>query len=247
MLRQCLHLAPRTLVFLGALALAACQSSDVIAPDGSTISMNATPGTIVLSGGVQVAPVVIQATVSNSLGVYLPGQDVRFSTTIGELDPPPGTPVSTDKFGNATTTLTNATQAPTITARSGKTSATLQVQTATCNLSSVSLNPSPLTLGSCSDTFTLTAHAEDGSGKACVGVLVQFAFLPTSTPTTDVTGTFNPGTKSTDTNGDVVSILDINDNDCQSKCANTKICTGQVQASVGTTKSTAVTITDTVQ
>ncbi|MBI1952048.1 MAG: Ig-like domain-containing protein [Acidobacteria bacterium] len=105
-------------LFLAA-ALSGCQESDVVAPDGATISMTANPATIVLAGGIQDPnkPVTVIATVSNSIGVPLPGQDVRFQTTAGTLTPAAGTPIETDSFGNATTVLREARQSPTITAK----------------------------------------------------------------------------------------------------------------------------------
>src|SRR5207247_10766186 len=94
--------------------------------------MTANPASMILSGGVQVEPVTVVATVSNSIGVPLSGQDVRFTTTAGSLDPAAGSPVKTDSFGNATSILTDARQPPTITAKSGKATQTLQLHTCTC-------------------------------------------------------------------------------------------------------------------
>ncbi len=90
----------RAAALCATLILGACESGDVIAPDGSTIALSASPAQIVLAGGIQQDPVTIMATVFNSIGVPLSGQDVRFSTSSGVLDPPAGTPVTTDRFGN---------------------------------------------------------------------------------------------------------------------------------------------------
>lgn len=225
-------------------AIAGCQKSDVIAPDGATISLTSNPATIVVSGGVQVSPVTILATVSSSIGVPLPGQDVRFTTTSGFLDPPTGTPVRTDSQGNAFTTLTAATQAPTITAKSGKATASLTMQTATCNLAKITLNPGPLSLTTCSDTFDLTATALDTANAPCAGILIQFSFDP-SNPSTTVSGTFNPVQKSTDGSGVVDTTLTISNADCNSKCVG-KDCGGSILATSGSVKSSPVLITDTV-
>src|SRR5580765_4194969 len=125
------------------LAAVSCQSSETIAPDGSTISLAATPAVIVTSGGVQANDVSILATVRNSIGVALPGQDVRFTTTSGVLTPQAGLPVSSDKFGNAISVLTGATTTATIAATSGKATASISLQTTTCNISTVTLDGSP--------------------------------------------------------------------------------------------------------
>jgi hypothetical protein len=222
-----------------------CESTDVVAPDGSTITLSANPAVIVLSGGVQQSPVDITATVQNSIGVPLPDQDVRFTTSFGVLTPEAQTPVPTDDNGNATVVLTNATQAPSITARSGKASAMLSLQTATCNLQSITLNPSPLVLDNCNATFDLVVDATDTDGMPCASILVQIAFVPTGTMT-DISGTFNPASARTDSAGQVMSTLTISNTSCSMLCEGGKTCTGQIRASSGTTQSTLVTITDNV-
>lgn len=225
--------------------LSACQKSDVVAPDGATISLTANPATIVLVGGIQGAPVTIIATVSNGIGVPLPGQDVRFTTTAGTLTPEAGFPVETDSFGNATSILTDARQPPTIGAKSGKaTAAPLQIQTATCALSGISLSPSSLQLNTCNDTFNVTAEATDTSGNPCVGVLVNFTITGNAT-STDVTGSFNPGSDTTDQSGVANSTLSINPTTCNSKCVS-NTCTGFIRATSGSIVSSDVLIVDNV-
>src|SRR5580765_5160482 len=53
LIRRSLNVA----VVLLALLYGACQKSDTVAPDGSTINLAATPATILLNGGVQASPV----------------------------------------------------------------------------------------------------------------------------------------------------------------------------------------------
>ncbi len=231
-------------VFLAA-ALSGCQESDVVAPDGATISLTANPATIVLAGGIQAAPVTVIATVSNSIGVPLPGQDVRFTTTAGTLTPEAGTPIETDSFGNAISILTDAQQPPTITARSGKATAPpLQLQTATCALSDIALSPSSLQLNTCNDTFNVSAIATDTAGDPCTGVLINFT-MTGSAPTTDVTGSFNPGSDTTDQTGLASSTLTINSTTCNSKCVG-NTCTGFIKATSGNVSSSNVSIVDNV-
>jgi hypothetical protein len=227
-----------TAVFLLTVAVAACQKTDVVAPDGSTISLVSTPATIVLAGGRQASPATILAIVSNSIGVPLSGQDVRFTTTSGTLDPVAGTPVRTDSHGNAISILTDATQGPTITAKSGKATQTLQITTATCNLSTITFGPGPIFLNNCATTFDLTATALDTAGDPCQGVIITFSFVPTSTPTTDIGGSFNPLSAPTDVNGELTTTLTIDNQSCTAKCPGTQQCTGSIEASSGTVMST---------
>ncbi len=230
--------------FLLATLTAGCQKSDVIAPDGSTISLVSTPATIVLAGGVQAEPATILATVSNSIGVPLSGQDVRFTTTSGTLDPPGGTPVRTDSHGNAVTVLSGATQGPNITAKSGKATASLQLTTATCNLATILLNGS-LNLANCTQTFDLTATALDTASNACEGVIITFSFVPTSTPSTDITGTFNPLQAPSDVDGLVGTTLTIDNTSCTAKCPGAT-CTMSVKACSGTVCSGVILLVDNI-
>lgn len=229
--------------FLAA-ALAGCQESDVVAPDGSTISLTANPATIVLVSGVQSSPVTLIATVFNSIGLPLPGQDVRFTTTAGTLTPPTGTPVATDQFGNASAVLTGAQFPPTITAKSGKQEKVLQLQTATCALSDISLSQSSIQLDTCNDQFPVVATATDTSGAPCIGILISFT-ITGSVPATDVTGSFNPGSDTTDQNGAATSNLTINSTTCNSKCVG-NTCTGFIKATSGSVSSSNVSIVDNV-
>jgi hypothetical protein len=234
----------RLAAVLAAFLIVACQKSDVVAPDGATISLTANPATIVLSGSVQTDPVVIIATVSNSIGVPLPGQDVRFTTTAGVLTPQAGKSVSTDSDGNATSTLTDARQPPTIAAKSGKATATLSIQTATCALSAIALSPSSLQLNTCNDTFNVTAVATDTGGRPCSGILINFT-ITGSVAATDVAGSFNPGSITTNLSGVGNSVLTINSTDCNTKCV-AKTCTGFIKATSGGTSSSNVFIVDNV-
>ncbi len=232
-------------VALVTILVAGCQKSDVIAPDGSTISLVSTPATLLLAGGKQASPATILATVSNSIGVPLSGQDVRFTTTSGTLDPVAGTPVRSDTQGNAISILTDATQGPTITAKSGKATQTLQVTTATCNLSKITFGPGPITLNNCTQTFDLTATAFDTAGNPCEGVFIIFSFVPTSTPTTDITGSFNPLDAPTDVNGELTTTLTLDNNSCSSKCPGAQKCSGSIQAASGTiTSGSPIVFTD---
>ncbi len=224
-------------------ALTGCEDSEVVAPDGATISLSANPAQIVLVNGTQTTPVDLIATVRSSIGVPLPGQDVRFTTTAGTLTPSVGTPVSTDQFGNATCVLSGALQGPQITATSGKATASQTLSTTTCNLATLAISPSPIVINNCTTPITITATARDSQGKVCTGELVNFAPVATSTPTTDIGMSFSPGSGVTDAMGVATTMLNLQ-NDCQTKCGTGNSCTGSVQASNsgGTVRSTPPTL-----
>ena len=204
-----------------ALLYGACQKSEVVAPDGSTLSLTATPATILTQGGTQTDPVSILATVRNSIGVPLPGQDVRFTNTSGSLDPQAGLPVSTDSNGNALTTLTGAKTTTTITATAGKATATLTLNTASCSIAGISITDSLPTFNSCSATGDLTALVTDTSGAPCVGVIVTFSSRVSgggTNPATNVTINFLHGQNPTDANGELTTTVSLG-SDCTDKCS----------------------------
>ncbi|HEV8201274.1 MAG TPA: hypothetical protein VGS03_14755 [Candidatus Polarisedimenticolia bacterium] len=204
-------------LLLGALA---CEDSDKVPPEDSTISLAANPATILISNGQQAGPVNILATVYNGIGVPLKGQDVRFTQTSGDLTPPPGIPVRTDDLGNAVTTLNNATTNTTITAKSGKATATLQLQTTTCNISTVEIDPTVLNFTACADSLALTATVTDTTGDPCVNVSVAFKLVDGPTPPgdEDVTINISPGSVRTDSAGQATTQVSLGQADCDTKC-----------------------------
>jgi hypothetical protein len=227
------------------LAALGCETSDTLAPEGASIFLNPSPAQIVLEGGIQRDDVVIVATVTNSLGVPLPGQDVRFTTDSGTLDPPALTPVETDRFGNATTTLKGATKGPQITARSGKAMAQITLNAASGILSSIILTTSDQSLDSCSEIFDpLTAIALDPSGKGVGGVTIVFEFTRAGDPAA-VGGDFMPNQGVSGTDGEVTSKLDVKDSDCDMKCKGAS-CILEIRARSGSVTSPVVLFSDLV-
>ena len=200
-------------LLLGALA---CEKSDKVPPADSTLSLAASPATILLSNGAQAGDVTVLATVYNSIGVPLPGQDVRFTMNSGDLTPLAGTPVRSNDIGNAVTILRNATTTTTITAKSGMANATLQLQTTTCNVSSVDLDLSTLNFTACTDQLTLTATVSDTSGDPCTNLSVVFKGDP-APEQDDVTLNISPGTVRTDGTGKAVTVISLG-SDCDQKC-----------------------------
>ena len=234
----------------GALALfvAGCDDSDTIAPEGATISLNANPGQVILVGGVQDNnPIVIRATVSNSIGVPLPGQDVRFNTNSGSLSQGVTQPVTTDSFGIALTELSLATTGPTISATSGKATQSITITSANGQVTEITLNATPSILSDCDTDFDLTATALDGNGAGVQGFTLIFEFAP-SNPSTAFTGNFNPGQGVTNANGEVTSILSTTNN-CDTQCAGAgKDCRARIRVrSQGGQTSPDVEITDELQ
>lgn len=217
MIRRFFNAAAVTL----ALLYGACEKSEVVAPDGSTLTLTATPATIITQGGSQTEPVAILATVRNSIGVPLPGQDVRFTNTSGSLDPQAGLPVSTDKNGNAVTTLTGAKTTTTITATAGKATGTLTLNTASCSIAAITFDVGLLTFNSCTDQFDLTATVIDTSGAPCVGVIVTFNVKPTvgtTIPASDVGINPVPPSNPSDANGEVKTTIHLG-SDCATDCS----------------------------
>lgn len=218
----------------GALALVAagCDDSETIAPDGSTITINANPAQVILSGtpAIQVNPITIVATVRNSIGVPLPGQDVRFTTTSGALTPPALQPITTDDLGNASCELSVATTGPNISATSGKATASLQLTSANGEVAQIILNSDATDLTDCGDEFNLTATALDGDGAGVSGFTIIFQFAP-SNPANAFTGNFNPTQGVTDTNGEVTATLSVNDTTCNTNCVGPgKDCRARIRA-----------------
>jgi hypothetical protein len=229
-------------LLLGALA---CEDSDKVPPADSTISLAASPATILLSNGVQAGDVTVLATVYNSIGVPLPGQDVRFTMNSGDLTPLAGTPVRTNDIGNAVSVLRNATTTTTITAKSGTANATLQLQTTTCNISQVDLEGT-LNFTSCDSSspegkVELTATVTDANNDPCVNISVIFKTVSTNAgdPQTDVTISISPSTVKTDGTGTAITQVTLG-SDCAQKCPGADCDTAQrsITATAGATTST---------
>jgi hypothetical protein len=240
-----------------ALATAGCESSDTIAPEGSTIDMTASPAQIVLdTNNRQTSPVLILATVRSGIGVPLAGQDVRFTTNTGILTfpgtstPAAGIPVETDDDGNARVELNEATTSATITATSGKATDTLNLTAAKGEIAQILLTVTTASFTSCSDTLDMTATVLDAVGMPVENVSISFQSTTSGHPALSFTN--NP--KLTDASGEVPSTMSFsNQTECQNKCGtdmsgNDQDCSFTIQAKTtfGTKTSNAVDITDLV-
>ena len=231
-------------VFIG------CESSDVIAPPDSTIVVAANPTTVILGTIPQCNSLLAQAqcgvsqivaTVRSQIGIPLPGQDVRFSTTAGQLfldvlAPSPvvasNIPIETDDIGNAVVDLITTTTA-TVTATSGNTEGTLTLSTVEGNLSQITLNPdntgdslcagaSTTDVIDCNDEICFVAQALDTAGAGINGVTIVFSLQVISSLGGTLNGTFNPLQVPTANDGSIDGVartkLTFN-NDCGSECS----------------------------
>lgn len=244
-----------TTVFLA--ALGACQSSETIAPDGSTITVAANPATIPLGSGSECSLIRVAncgtanvvATVYSKMGIPLPDQDVRFSSTAGflftgSLTSPVAAaniPISTDHFGNANVGLITSTTS-TVTARSGPATGTLSITTVQGNLSNILLNLDTTSTGCSGSTSTITnctqkvcvvADANDAANAPVPGVVILFKIqnnVATNGSSSDTFNvTFTQSQTTTDTNGKAFTSF-TPDSTCQAQCGGSKPCQGEIVA-----------------
>ncbi|MCZ6696785.1 MAG: hypothetical protein O7A63_09640 [Acidobacteria bacterium] len=226
---------------LALFSLAACEDSDTIPPPGSTIEVSGNPTTIVL-GSVPECQTLLQqancgtaevvATVSNALGVPLPGQDVRFTSTAGLLFV--GTlqnataisnlPVETDGFGNARVNLIT-TSTTTVSARSGAATNNLTFNTVQGNLSQIILTTDPndsscnsTTVTDCNQDICFIATAFDTSAQPLSGVTIIFSLQNNDKGGNLFNGTFIPSQALTDSNGEVATLF-TSDSTCPNECS----------------------------
>lgn len=230
--------------------IGACKTSDQIPPKGATVTVAATPTTIPLADGPEcISKLGVQpcgeaqvfATVNNEIGVPLPDQDVRFTTTAGKLftgdinNNPVfnlNQPIRTDKFGNAEVNLITSTTA-TVTARSGTANGTLTINTAQGNLSQITLNVDTTTCPmssqdviSCTQQVCLVATALDTMNNGVPGVVILFKIANTTGSNT-FAAVFNPAQPTTQATGEAMTTLTPGSNcpDAMTGCTGNK-CTG---------------------
>ncbi|MFQ5876544.1 MAG: hypothetical protein ACE5JH_02465 [Acidobacteriota bacterium] len=243
-------------VLLAALVGVGCEDSDTIPPEGSTITVTGNPSTIVL-GNIpecdsllsqeQCGTAEVVATVSNELGVPLPGQDVRFSSSAGLLflgevsnaTPVSNIPIETDGFGNARVNLVTATTA-TVTARSGSAMDDLTFNTVQGNLRTILLNVDTSdptcdtqTITSCAQDLCLVAQAFDTSSNPLDGVTIVFELRNNvSAGGNTFNGTFTPLQVLT-SGGGVAASRFTPDSTCPSECSQAQgggPCQGEIVA-----------------
>ncbi|PYS97010.1 MAG: hypothetical protein DMF50_02115 [Acidobacteria bacterium] len=237
-------------------AIAGCQKSDVIAPDGATITLQATPTNVVLASTpdcinllnvTTCGTAIITATVASKLGVPLSGQDVRFNSTagllfIGDTSNPQiigSNPVRTDRFGNAQVNLITSTTTQ-VNARSGAASATpLSLSTVNGNLSQITLNLdttsngcslSSTDIASCTQQVCLVATAKDASDNGIPGLTIVFALQNNVSGSNTFSGSFVPPQPTTDSQGEARTVFTPSST-CPAQCGGNKPCQGEIVAS----------------
>lgn len=244
---------PMAAALVMGVVVAACESSEKIPPKGSPVTVGANPATIALTALPECLDLLkvpncgtadVVATVASELGVPLPDQDVRFSSTAGylytgtTLNPVDAAniPIPTDDFGNAHVNLITSTTT-TVTARSGSNSGTLSISTVAGNLSAVVLNidttqsgcsASTTTVTTCSQKICLVADARDSSGGGIDGVLIQFRLQNNVDPSDTYTFNVTPSTSqdTTDSSGKVFASF-TPDSTCTAQCGGNKPCQGE--------------------
>ena len=250
--------------------VAACVSSDKVPPKGATITVAANPATIPLASGPECVGLLnvpdcgtanVVATVASEMGVPLPGQDVRFSSTAGFLFLGSATnpidaaniPIRTDRFGNATVNLITSTTA-TVTAKSGQaTAGTLTINTVTGNLSTILLNndttsngcsSSNLTVTSCSQTICVVAEADDATGTGVQGVVILFKLQNNVSGGNTFSGQFIPSQTTTNSSGKAFAQF-TPDSMCPAQCTGGKSCLAEMIATTqgGSFQSSALKLT----
>jgi len=248
------RIAPALAVLAAALlVLANCHKGDQVAPDGATLDMAATPTTIVkidqtdcvFVGGTKCGTSDIVATVSSPVGVPLPDQYVRFSSTAGILfvgnpsNPQASLPIRTDSFGNAHIQLITTTTT-TVNARSGKATGNLTLNTVDGNISQIVLivdKTSPGCAGStedirsCSQQVCWKATVLDTSGAPLANVVIAFQIQNNTSGSNTFKVSFTPPQDSTDANGDAFATM-TPQSDCTTQCGGGKACQGEVIATL---------------
>jgi hypothetical protein len=211
-------------MILAAVALLSCESSDPIAPDGSTISLSVSPDPINLATG---GKTTITARVLSKNGVPVPdGTVVFFEPSGGTLSV--ASPTTTD--GVATTELSVATTGNvTITAFSGGVKASRTISVVNANVSTISLSSLDPTIQlQCTDTVDLFGTVKDASNAGVPNLQVTIE-VQASTPA-GMTGNFIGS--NTLSNGDYSGTWLISNADCTSNCAGGKSCSVTLRARV---------------
>jgi len=203
----------------GALAaagfLAGCENdSDPVAPEGTTITVSASPQTVIVPAGGLPGTSTITATLRSENGTRLPNQEITFFTSAGTLTPSAQTPLKTDSNGQAVSLLSTTTSA-TVTASSGSVEGSTQVQTAPGDLAPFILNVSPGTITACNQTLSLMATVVTTSGDPVSGVLVIFD----ETSDSNLVGDFINGSQVlTDAQGVAATTWTPSPSVCSSQC-----------------------------
>lgn len=180
-----------------AVIAAACDRGPLTAPGSSTITVSAGAETLALGGSTQISAVVTESGGSPVQN----GTSVRFTTTLGTLQPTEALTVS----GIAVTTLSAGdvsgiaqVRAASGNAGSSGTTNLVEIRIGAEAAATLSLSSSSTTLPSNGGTVTLTAVVADLVGNRLRGLRVTFA---------TTAGTLSSASPTTDDNGEVTTQL----------------------------------------
>jgi len=182
-------------MFAMLISLAGCESGDPTAPADSTIRVSASPQTVIVDPNGPPGASRITATLRSKNGTRLPDQEIVFETTAGNLFevvngtlvPLLSRPLETDDDGIAECILTTR-QSATVTALSGSIMGTTQIQTASGEISSITLTVSATEIFDCGEDIELTATVRTSTGDPVSGVSVRF--FSSDPPATHLGGFF---------------------------------------------------------
>jgi hypothetical protein len=183
------------------LPLAGCDKASPVAPEGTTLTLSASPAEISSANGTSIITVV--ARKANGQPVT-PGTEVRFSTTLGTIDPV----VETDRSGVAEATLRGDGRLGTahVTASTGAVRTDPMDVIIGTPARNISLQATPTTLPSTGGRVTLLALVRDARGLPLANQGVNF---------TTQLGTLasRGGLVQTDANGQARDTLTLNEQD----------------------------------
>jgi adhesin/invasin len=182
----------RLLLLVVALAAAGCEKAQLLAPTNSTITVNAAARTLPLNGRTE-----ITATVLESSGTAVQnGTTVRFSTTLGTVDPVEvqtrnGIAITNFLAGTASGTAEVRAISGAATGGTGNTNA-VQITIGTAAVSTVTLRANPGSVSPNGGTVELVASVVNDSGRGLEGIPVTFSAdagtLSSSNATTNSAG-----------------------------------------------------------
>jgi PKD repeat protein len=196
------RVVPSLLLPLTLLAAAGCDKASPVAPAGSTITLSASPAQVASPNGTS----TITAVVLRANGTPVnPGTQVRFSTTLGTIDPV----AETDSTGTATATLRGDGRIGTakVKATTGNVATPPEIDVILGSAAgSITLQATPSTVPETGGRINLLALVRDAQGRPLPGIAVNF-----SSPV----GTLQSGGnfRNTDDNGRATDTLNLNSAD----------------------------------
>ncbi len=179
---------------LSLVGLAACDKMPLVAPSGTAITLISATNTLPVNGSVDITALLIEGGLSTdntgttvTPGAGTPvhnGTSVTFSTTLGRIEPAEAKTLS----GRAVVKLIadGRSGIALITAYSGASSQTLEVNIGAAGASRLVVTATPQSLPATGGTSTVSARVEDPQGNGLLGVPVSFSTTAGSLAATNV-------------------------------------------------------------